>query len=345
MKLHLSILTGVASVAAIMSNVFADTAVTDPVGYVTVPITTANNSETFIGTPLYNKVEFAGLVTAKAANSISVGSGIAAAAFDGNYFVEITNGAGEGMWTDITGTPVGNTITTADNLSSMITVNTTTIKIRKHHTVASLFGAANEIGGFHAGAQIAEGDNLVIFDATTQTPVVIFFSTDEFDGGWRTANGTDKSSMIIAPGQGIKVVRAPAPAAAGAASFIQVGHVKIGKTVFSVETGENFISIPNATGITLDASTLGDLDLNPLNSVTAGDQIANADNVVVNTGANAFTALFYSTDEFDGGWRNAGAVAFGTQLLKEGTCVNILNLPATDPTAFNWTFPATAIAP
>lgn len=123
-----------------MSGAFADTATTDPVGYVTTSIATANNSETFIGASLYNPVIYAGVVTAVGANSITVGgTPFTLNQFNGSYFVEITNGTGEGMWTDISEiAPTTSSITTLDNLASKITANTTTIKIRQHHTVESL---------------------------------------------------------------------------------------------------------------------------------------------------------------------------------------------------------------
>jgi hypothetical protein len=120
--------------------------------------------------------------------------------------------------------------------------------------------------------------------------------------------------------------------------FVQVGHVKTGPTVVSVEVGENFVSVPLATGVTMDASTLG-------TKITAGPQISAADNVVINNGDNSFKSIFFSTDEFDGGWRDAGSNPFGSFLVSEGKAFNILNTvpPPAGSAAFNLTFPAQVI--
>jgi uncharacterized protein (TIGR02597 family) len=345
MKITKILLTGFAATAALLSNINAQStvAVTDPVGYVTVNVAGGNNAETFIGASLYNAVDFNGAVTARAANSISVAAGsFTAGQFDGKYFVEIASGTNAGFWTDIVATPNATTITTSDDLTSLLAVGDS-IKIRKHHTIESFFGDSATAGdqnrtGLLAGAQISDADNIVIFNPESQSPTVLFYSTDEFDGGWRTASGTSVSDMIIAPGQGIKVIR-KSSGAATAISFTQVGHVKTGPTNIVIEPGENFVSVPLATGVSLLNTTLGNAG-----KITPGPQISLADNVVLNTGDNLFKSVYFSTDEFDGGWRDAGAIDFANYQLAEGKSFNIINnVPST--AAFNLTFPAQTINP
>lgn len=314
------------------------TSVTDPVGYVTLNIDTTNNSETYIGTPLCNEVLFGAAVASHSANTLNfAGTPFALNEYDGFYYVEITNGVGAGVWTDITGTPSTSSITTNDDLSSFITDTTTEIKIRKHHTIESLFGDPNTPGdqnllGLVSGETAASADLLLIFDPVTQTPTTVFFSTDEFDPGWVTPSAVNKANMIIPPGQGIRVTRAPT--GTGAATFVQHGSVKTGPTVIAVEVGENFIAPTWATGVTFDESALGSV-------ISSGPTIALADQVIYNKDPNAFELVFFSTDEFDPGWRTASAAARGSSVLKEGTCVNILNNFGAG--AFNWTIPAQPI--
>jgi hypothetical protein len=315
------------------------TSYTDPVGYVTLNIDTTNNSQTYIGAPLYNEVLYSGVVTSHAANSLTVGgTPFAVNQFDGFYFVEITNGSGEGVWTDIATTPSSSEITTNDDLSTFITDNTTTIKIRKHHTIESLFGDPNTPGdqnnlGLVAAEQIVDADTLLLLDPVTQIPTTIFFNNGEFGTGWETGSFTNKADMIVAPGQGILVTRAAS--GTGAATFVQEGSVKTGKTVLVVEAGENLIAPPRATGVTFDDSTLGSV-------IDGGEQIAAADQVVYNSGPNTFESLFFNNGEFGTGWETGGFVPRGSSVITEGTAINIQNTFGAG--AFNWTIPAQPIA-
>lgn len=336
MKNKLSLIIGAIAIAA-PAGAQAQTAVTDPVGYVTSTLAASAGpvrAETFYGATLVNKVEFAGVVATASGTTLNLsGTPLTAGAFGPGYYVEITNGAGEGVYTDIVSN-TASSIVTLDNLSSFITNNVTTIKIRAHHTISSLFGAANS-AGLLAGASLDDADHIVLLNAATQQPKVVFFSTDEFTPGWIDAALNPAGNEVIAPGQGVIIKRK----AGTNISLVQVGHVKLGKTVVPVEIGENVVSIPLATGVTIDNSGLGA-------TVTKGADLASADQVVVGTGVNAFATLFNSTDEFTPGWIDASLNPQGTFLLKEGTAVLLKNFaPASGNTAYNWTFPGQVVAP
>ena len=346
MKLNLSIFTGVASLAALMSGVFADTATTDPVGYVTTvvnPGAVATPSETFYGPTVTQKIEFAGTVLSKSAGKVLNFSGTpltVPAELTGYqafplYYVEITNGSGVGMWTDVTGFTTSS-ITTADDLSLVVTDTVTTVKIRAHHTIGSLFGTANT-SNFLVGDSVDSADELVLIDAALEGGLAtIFFSNNEapFDG-WRDTNFADASKAVVAPGQGIKIKRK----SAANLSVVTVGHVNTGPTVVAIQPGENWVAVPLSTGISLLNTGLG------ATTITKGEDIDSADNVQFQTGANAFTDAFFSTNDapFDG-WRDASFADVKDQLLKEGTFFNVKNNRGSTA-AFNLTFPAQVIAP
>ena len=339
MKYKLPLLVGLASLAALV-GVQAQTAVTDPVGYITTTI--ANQvgglrGETFVGPTLVNKVEFSGAVATASGTTLNfTGTPFAAGQFggaNGPHYLEITNGTtSEGVWSDITAT-TASSITLLDNLSSFVAAGTTTVKIRKHHTIGSYFGATNTVG-LQAGASLAAADQLVILDPSTQLPKIVFYSTDEFAPGWVDSSFNPVSDFVLAPGQGILVKRVGGTSA-GTLPFVQTGYVKTGATVLPIEPGENVVSIPNAVGVTLAASGLGSV-------ITQGASLSTADQVVVNTGNNTFDTLFFSTDEFAAGWVDASFNPKGTTLLKEGTAVLIKN--TVTPTAFNWTVPGVTIS-
>ena len=336
MKNKLSLILGAVSLAATV-GAHAQTAVTDPVGYVTSTVAASSGAvrgETLYGATLFNKVEFSGVVATVAGTTLNfTGTPFTAGAFGPRFFIEVTNGAGEGVNTDIVSN-TANSIVTLDDISGFITAGTSTVKIRAHQTVSTVFGAANSVG-LLAGASLDDADQIVLLDPVTQLPKVIFFSTDEFSPGWVDATLNPAADEIIAPGQGVIIKRK----AATNLSIVQVGHVKLGKTVVPVEKGENIIAVPLATGVTIDNSGLGA-------TVTKGPDLASADQVIVGNGLNSFTTLFNSTDEFSPGWIDASLNPQGTFLLKEGTAVLLKNTaPTVGNTAYNWTFPAQVVAP
>ena len=335
MKNKISLILGAVSLAATL-GAQAQTAVTDPVGYVTSTVAASSGAvrgETLYGATLFNKVEFSGVVASAAGTTLNFsGAPFTAGAYGSKFFIEITNGAGEGVYTDIVSN-TANSVVTLDNVSSFITA-TSTVKIRAHQTVSSVFGATNS-AGLLAGATLDDADQIVLLDAATQQPKVVFYSTDEFSPGWIDSGLNSAAEEVIAPGQGVIIKRK----AATSLSIVQVGHVKLGKTVVPVELGENVIAIPLATGVTVDNSGLG-------LTVTKGADLASADQLVVGTGANAFTTLFNSTDEFASGWIDASLNPQGSFLLKEGTAVLLKNTaPSAGNAAYNWTFPAQFVAP
>ncbi len=339
MKLNLSFLTGAASLAALLSGAIADSAVTDPVGYVTVNLAGGSASApgvSIVGPTLVKEVSYAGTVTAKpgakqlqfAANSFSLN------AFNGSapnfkFWIELTNGAGTvmGMWTDVVSNTT-DTITTNDDLNALVTAGTTTVKIRAHQTVGSFLGATNS-SGLVPGAQLTDADTVTIIDPSTQAQVNIYFSNDEFAPGWLDAGGTDHTNDVIAPGQGVIVKHR-----ATASSFTVVGHVKTGQTVVGVEAGNNIICPPLATGTTLTTSGLASV-------ITQGDQLTAADNVIFYQ-AGVPRQVFLSNDEFSPGWLNAGGTDFGATVLPEASAFLLKNTVNT--AAFNNIFPAQVIA-
>ena len=337
MKHKVSLLTG-AFLAVAASGVFAQTAVTDPVGYITLPVSgggaVATPVRSYIGASLVNKVEYAGSLVSAAGTTLTFGAAsFTAGAFNddaanGNlYYIEVTSGSNAGAWTDIVSN-TATTITTLDNISSLVSAGTT-VKIRKHHTVNTLFGA-NNTAGFAAGIDISSADELQFLDAATQQATTVFFSTDDLNPGWVTAAGAAAGNKIVAPGDGIKVTRK----SSAALPIIQVGHVKTGPTWIPIEKGLNVVSVPLATGTTLDNSALA-----AAGALSGGIDIGAADEVGrLNNGA--FTSYFFSTDDLNPGWVTAAGASAGSTVLAEGTAFRVVR----KGNATNWKAPAQTIA-
>jgi len=356
MKHTLTLITG-ALLVAVATGSYAQTAVTDPVGYITMNAhggTLSTPGESYIGAPLVGKLEFKGLAVSASGTTINVAAGaLTAAAYDQQtggptlaqgprYYIEVTNGAGEGVWTDIVSN-TASTVVTTDNISAMVSA-TSVLAIRKHQTISSLFGATNQ-AGLLASDQYATADNLIIVQASSTPPGAttladgIFYNNDPFDTGWRgVSSGSDSlADVVVPPHQGIYLKHK----AAGILPIIQVGHVKTGKTVYPVEIGENFITIPLATGTTLGGSNIG-------LSVTRSDQYATADQVTVqNKTTGAFSFNFFNNDPFSSqNWEDVNNTPTAGTVLAEGQSVRILNTqPVAGNTAYNVTFPKQEIAP
>lgn len=339
MKLNLSIFTGVASLAALMSGAFADTATTEPVGYITVKAEGAASKNTFttIAPTLVNKTEYSGAITAITATTITVGSApFALNQFqNSDYYVEITNGAGEGAWTNITGTPSTASITVPDDMQPFAAIGSM-IRIRKHVTVSQFLGTPTQsglVGGFDPGT----ADSVVI-RTPGENDVTLFYDTAS--GYWSDdVNFADESNRRIEPGQGLIVARTQATTDT---SWTFVGHVKTGKTKISVLTGDNVIAIPVSTGLTLGTSGLEDnaapKGVSGLNvggdPATAGDFFTLFDP----NGAGINTTYFHD------GFNWSEDVNYGDEsgkVLSEGSALYITRSGA----PFVWTAPAQFIAP
>jgi hypothetical protein len=307
------------------------------VGYITINVAGNNSGNTFsaIAPTLVNKVEFSGVVTAITADGKTLTvSSLTAGAFNAGFWLEVTNGAGEGAWTNI----VSNTatqITVADNMSTFITANTSTIKVRQHVTIDGFFGATNTAG-------LKPGDDPGTADEVTfigDRGVAALNTTVFYDGAsWLDGNFSPAGSMVIEPGVGLFVTRK----ATTNTSFVQVGHVKTGKSMTSVlagpaagDFGENVIGVRSAVGVTLGNSGL--YTGSDATGVHAGDDPGLADEVIQFV-AGAPVLYFH-----DGAaWNDGNFTPSNNVVLAEGTGIYIVRKTGGD---FVVTSPAVTIAP
>ena len=337
MKLHLSLLT---SLAAIASNVFADTAVTDPVGYVTSYVAGSSSGSTYsvISPTLTRAVEYAGLASSATPTAInfpvSTFSPAQVAAFaTGNYWVEVTNGGAalEGGWTNITGA-TSSSVTTADSMVPFIPGATSTIKIRAHTTISDYLGTTNS-AGLGAGPDAGIADEVVFLDASV-APAPAILTSVFYDGtGWYDSDGNPADTKIIEPGQGLLTVRKLVPDI----SFVHVGHVKTGQTQISVYPKDNIVPIPQSVGVTLAASGL--YTGSSATGVNDGPDAGIADEVVIFN--NEGLGISYFQDST--GWFDVDGNPADSTILKEGGGAYLIR--KAPGAAFSWKAPAVVIAP
>jgi hypothetical protein len=336
MKHNVSLITGALLIAAAAGS-YAQTAVTDPVGYITMNVTgTANPAApaiSYVGASLVNAVQYAGTAVGGAGTTAT----FAAASFtvdafglnslnEGKFYVEITSGPNAGVWTDIRDNDA-TTLTLLDSIGAQI--NGQTVKIRQHHTVSSLFGdgVANPLK-LQGGADTSAADILELISPAGTTQ--IFFNTDE--NSW-VAGANLVNDKVIAPGEGIKIRRRGVTT-----PIVLVGHVKTGQTVLPIEQGTNLIAVPRAVGSAFTFGGTGTSNSNLLGSGLTGAADTSAADVISQLTGVTLNQIFYNTDE---GAFFTGATNADNFPIPEGTALRIQRRGP----AFNWKVPAEIIAP
>ncbi|MES2705387.1 MAG: hypothetical protein V4726_02180 [Verrucomicrobiota bacterium] len=336
MKHKLSLLVGLASLAALVGATAQTSAVTDPVGYITIDVaanTGGSGKLTLISPTLVEKNEFAGTGVV-AANNLSVTFTGTTFAFAPNaYYLEV---ADTGFWTTITASTA-----TSVTLQFPLPAGASASKliIRKHATITSFLGANNAIG-LKTGGDAVTADVVQFWNPTAQSLGAQYFYAGATEGvppGWYTENGellgTDVPDVAIFPGSSLVVTRRPNTAT----SLVSVGYVKTTPTQIPLVKGINIVGPMKATG-----TTLADSGLNTGNIATGlqqGTDAVNADTVQL-----AIAGIqYFAADPASGitGFVDEnGDPPAPTALVKEGSGMIITRKPAT---AAVWTSPKTTV--
>ena len=320
-----SLILGVGAAGALLtSSAYAQSAVSDPVGYITVDVAGGDGSTaaiSLVSPTLLTAPEFTGAVASAAGTVITVDGALTAGAFTsgGTFYVEVTTGGTTGVFADITANDAG-TITTAEDISAAATAGAT-ITVRQHITLDQFLGAANE-AGLTDGGTAAAADSVTVFDATTQVGTAYFFLSGT---GWFDTNFAPSGDAIIGPEQGLIVARR----GADDVSFTSVGHVKVNQANLPVVSGLNVVGVPNAVGTTLGASGLSD-------GLAAGSTAAEADNVTTFVDGVSTTYFFLTGT----GWFDTAFGASDDVPLPEGSSILITRRGAD---ATSWDAPAPTI--
>lgn len=365
MKIKTSIFYSLAAVSLLGGVANAQNSATDPVGFHTITVYGATGGPRFslIAPGLVNPIEYASGTTSINATTVTVEGtpfagfdyGLVLAGVDGQgspipahlaYYVEVTSGAEAGAWANITAN-TDNTLTVDKDLSAG---GAEKIAIRKHVTVADLFGAGNE-AGLDPGDSPAVADEISLF-ANGVSQVFFYDDTPTFEGYYDAAfNRRDLTP--IEPQQAVYVQRK----VAGDVNFTRAGHVKVGPTKLQVNTGFNAMANPRAVGVddntnpvfTLGASNLFDPG-DTANSVDPGDAPNIADEVLIPQPNGSFGVYFFDTtpNPDNGGqpfgWIDAAFADRNNVVIENGTGFLLNRKPNLTGTPFIWTVPAEPIA-
>ena len=280
MKLNLSFLTGIASLATLLSGAFADSAVTDPVGYITINVAadTSGGSGTLslVAPSLIRSTDFSGTPSADPSglSTVTFSSTLPAIATPGAYYAEITtkDHANEGFWATLTAA-TANSIT----LSKPVPAGSTgvSIAIRKHQTITSFGGTTNSLN-LDPGEDTGSADTIQLLN--NGIPGVQYFFGDVALGAsavWYDENGSvlgvDIADPIIPPGQGVIITRRKNTSTSG----VLVGSVKTTKTQISVAPGLQILDLNRAVGV--DFATSGLDTGNAATGLLRGEDTGGAD--------------------------------------------------------------------
>jgi hypothetical protein len=257
MKLKLPLLVGLASLAALI-GVQAQSAVTDPVGYITHTINPAigSKADTLIAPALVNKNDFVGTSSAPAAGSAVINfSGSVPVGLGTASYLEITTGPQEGWWASILSS-TATSITLDTNVPASATGNLS-VAIRKHMTLDGFLGSTNA-AGLDSGTTLDDADEVQTLNPVTGSVTGYFYASladvggDPLLVGWYTGSGSPAGAVVIEPGVALQVRHKLATTL----SLVSVGYVKKTKTQVDLVTGDNWVTPMRATGVTLANSGL-----------------------------------------------------------------------------------------
>jgi len=365
MKIKTSIFYSLAAFALLGGAANAQSSATDPVGFHTLKVHGALVSGpriSLVAPGLINPIDYASATTGVTATTITVdGTPFTAGAFnevapDGAvppagaagyipYYVEVTSGPEAGAWANILSNDASS-LTVDRNL--VAAGQTEKIAIRRHVSIADLFGANNEAGldGDPTG-DVASADEVVLFDGSAAA--IYFYVDDPAIKGWYSSSLEHADSVQIEPQQGVQVVRKQS----GDLLFTRAGHVKVGPTKLGINPGLNVVANPRAVGIDATPApvfTLGNSNLynagDLANSVDPGDEAANADEVTVFLDTPDFTTEIYFkaviTDPPVDGWFTTALDPADDAVIENGTAF-LVDRKAPGG-SFIWTVPAEPIA-
>lgn len=268
------------------------------------------------GLQAVHSVVYAGAVTAVSSNSITDA--------DANWTQDEFNGSAgshyaefdSGMMADIVQTDgVNKRLVFAASVLGFVEAGEK-FRVRKHFTIADVFGAQNQ-AGLLPGETSAAADKIVLFDPLTQQSSTYFYRTSVVASGWCREDLAPASNTVIYLGEGVMLRRLGSP---DVALYVN-GAVKTSLTVVPVLTGYNLMGSLAAEDV-----RIADLNLmtgNDITGLAAGADASSADNLIVIGGDGTTTTYFYCNSAGLEGWCDQGLNPAADITLPPGTAFYI----------------------
>ena len=335
---------GMSLLIGAVGGVAQTTVATNPVGFISITVTggtLAQPTTNLVSPTLTNPIAFQSTVASVSGTTITInGASFAANQFNGangEFYIEdvAASQGGAGVLSDITATG-SNSVTTAQNISSLVTVGDTVV-IRQHITINQFLGANNTFGLLGSSSDATTADDVVIFDNQTQSQNTYWYFSDptpgSTDSGWYDVIGNPAGSVTIAPFEGVMILRR----GTGNVTITSTGAVKTGNTLFPVSHGGNYLGTVSAQGLTLATSGL----VNGTSGLIGSSSDATTSDQVLIYSAGVPTTYWYYSDpapgSTDSGWYDVIGNPAGSIALAPGYSFLIVRQ---EGGAFNWTLPA-----
>jgi len=204
-------------------------------------------------------------------------------------------------------------------------------KIRRHQTLASIFGPNNEFG-LAPGVNPASADNVLVHIPETQQTLIFFYSAQPGFTGWYRSDYTLSDDMIIYPEQGLMVRRK----VSGDLLVYLHGPTRTGSTQVPVFIGYNLLGTMQCrTALRLSELNLYTGDLST--GVAPGRNYSEADSLLLINPDSTTTTYFYSNVAGYEGWYNASFMPAGNVSIPAGTAFFLQRKEANGP--FHWSLP------
>lgn len=344
MKATLQIVRPCGIIAAVfalgLARIHGAEATTDPVGIIDISVaggTPASPKLSLISPTLTRPVLWQGTVTVVSGTTITVGAAPWTASqfngVNGSHYVEIisaTDGTKSGVLSDITATTAA-TITTADNLEipNVFVAIGDSIKIRKHVTIADVFGANNS-AGLKTSNDATTADEVLVYNGSTPSVYWYYNGNDGGDAGWYDLSFNPSGGVAIGPNDGVVVKRKEA----GNRTFTVAGAVKTGNTLIPIQNGLNVLGTASAKGLTLATSGL----VSGNAALKTSDDASTADEVIIYSPNSQATYWYYDgTQGGDPGWYDLLFAPSGTVSIAPGSAFVVKRKGGA---AFNWALPS-----
>lgn len=354
---HLSVATALILTTAVQSSFAQTTATTDPVGFITLPITgggsvTAPKFSLISATvtqPISWQGAITGLTTAgagvNATTTITVsGTPFTVSQYGVSYYAEIVtvspNTHTTGALASITSTPTTSSIVVSGNLVSPNAFAQVgdTLRIRKEMTLSDVFGTTNT-AGFLSTDDPSTSDEVFIYEGGVG--VSYFYYIGDIIGnpaGWyRSDTFAPAATTVIGAHQGVVVKRK----AAAALNVTANGAVKTGNTLFPVVSGLNVLGTVSAQGLTL--ATCGLYTGSATTGVKASDDPSTGDNITIYIAGAQKNYFYYVGDTFGNpaGWYQSDTFTLANTVALPPGVSFVLNRVG-GGVAFNWSLPSPA---
>lgn len=248
--------------------------------------------------------------------------------FEGNpHYIEF----GSGLVADIVGTDgASRTLTISWNLEGLVSPGQS-YTIRRHSTLAGVFGANNS-AGLLAGANSASADNILVHRAETQQTLTYFYSNVPGFSGWYSAAYSPANNLIIRPQQGLMIRRR----SSGNVVLYSGGVSRRVAPIIVVNRGFNLLGTLRAAS----SVTLASLNLytgNPGTGLAGGANSSAADNLILIRPDGSSVTYFYSNYPGFEGWYDSTYLPADSATISPGTAFLLNRKPGRN--AFSWTMP------